>query len=102
MSEDPIYVVDFDGRISRVYDSGEQSEVIIYLSHVVSDDWNEQNSAPLSPTKHHSNSVVGNPGMYFFFKFTHTYTILFFCFSIFQLKIEDTSVRAALSPRLLY
>ncbi|CAG9530812.1 unnamed protein product [Cercopithifilaria johnstoni] len=38
MSEEPIKVVNFDGFISHVSDSGEDSEVIVYVAHVVSDD----------------------------------------------------------------
>uniref|UniRef100_A0A0R3RRS8 Tudor domain-containing protein n=1 Tax=Elaeophora elaphi TaxID=1147741 RepID=A0A0R3RRS8_9BILA len=38
MSEEFIKVVNFDGFISHVSDSGEGSEVIIYVAHVVSDD----------------------------------------------------------------
>uniref|UniRef100_A0A915PNH5 Tudor domain-containing protein n=1 Tax=Setaria digitata TaxID=48799 RepID=A0A915PNH5_9BILA len=38
MSEELIKVVNFDGFISHVSDSGESSEVIIYVAHVVSDD----------------------------------------------------------------
>lgn len=38
MSEELIKVVNFDGFISHVSDSGEGSEVIIYVAHVVSDD----------------------------------------------------------------
>ncbi|VDO31676.1 unnamed protein product [Brugia timori] len=38
MSDELIKVVNFDGFISHVSDSGEGSEVIIYVAHVVSDD----------------------------------------------------------------
>lgn len=38
MSEELINVVNFDGFVSHVGDSGEPSEVIVYVTHVVSDD----------------------------------------------------------------
>lgn len=38
MSEELIKVVSFNGFINHVSDSGEGSELIIYVAHVVSDD----------------------------------------------------------------
>ncbi|VBB25895.1 unnamed protein product [Acanthocheilonema viteae] len=58
MSEEPIKVVNFDGFISHVSDSGEDSEVIIYVAHVVSDDSRMRGGSEMGATQ--DSFVCGN------------------------------------------